>query len=106
MLAALALKPVLFHVVGKIRKLGSRLRFDPFPCEEAGSQSTDEGNEAQEDVEQTKGNSKSDSKKYRGQGNPKVIDIDCTKTQNFSKQACGRRDHGEFLGVLAFALRA
>jgi hypothetical protein len=85
MLTALALKAILLHVVGKIRKFEPRLCFDPFPCEEASSQSADKGKESQVLVEQTKDNSESDSEKYRRHGNPNVVDIDRTKTQNLSK---------------------
>jgi hypothetical protein len=105
-LAAVALKAVLSHVVGKIGKFGPRLCLDPFPRKEAGNQGAREGKESQVSVEQTKDYSESNSEKYGGHGNPNVIDIDRTETQDFSKQARRRRDHGELLGILAFALGA
>jgi hypothetical protein len=105
MLAAFALKAVLLHVVGKIRKLGPCLCFDPFPRKEASNQSARKRKESQVLVEQTEDNPEGDSEKYRSQGNPEVIDIDRTKTHYFSEQAIVG-GHSELLGVLALALRA
>jgi hypothetical protein len=78
-LTAFALKAILLHVVRKIRELGPRLCFHPFPRKEARSQSAGKGKESQVAVEHGKDNPEGDSEKYRGQGNPEVIDIDRTK---------------------------
>src|SRR5580700_4639264 len=86
-LAAFALKAVLFHVVRKIGEFGSGLCLDPFSRKETGNQSAGEGQEPQVAVKQAKDNSESNSEKYGGYGNPNVIDVDRTKTQHFSKQA-------------------
>jgi len=64
MLAALALEAILLHVVGQIRKLGPRLRLDPFPGKKACRQGAGKSKEAEIPVEQSKDNPKSDPEKY------------------------------------------
>src|SRR5580692_8119851 len=104
-LTAVALKAALLHVVGKIRKFGPGLRFDPFPRKVTCGQNADKGKESQVAVEHTKDDPESDSEKYRGHWNPNVIDINRTKTHHLSKQAFVG-DQGEFLSILALAFRA
>src|SRR5208282_4075552 len=106
MLAALALKAVLFHVLGKICKLRPRLRLHPLPREEARNQCARKSKESEVLVEQSKHNPESNSEKYGCHGNPNVVHVDRAKSQNLSKQPGSRRNHRNFLGVLALALGA